>query len=159
MNNYKYFKCFDGPSESWFCWMFLLFLFKSKTRQRKSLGLPLTNYNINPHQCVSELSCILDVDPYRVSHSLLTPTLHSLQYLQSEIWSCYKCCLQRQNQTKNWNIWHPNHHHRMIWMLEWSLLAIFMVKPNFLLLFFWGIIWTTEAHFTYFDLSGSKNKT
>ena len=145
--------------------MFLLFLFKSKTRQRKSLGLPLTNYNINPHQCVSELFCIfrcgsiscqsLTADSHTTDY-----TVHSLQYLhQTGIWSCYKCCLQRQNQTKNWNIWHPNHHHRMIWMLEWSLLAILMVKPNFLLLFFWGIICTTEAHFTYFVLSGSKNKT
>ena len=101
MNNYKYFKCFDGPSESWFCWMFLLFLFKSKTRQRKSLGLPLTNYNINPHQHVSELFCIFRCGfSYLVIHSRKTPTLHS----NTCIWEAsglvvdytYTCCLQRE---------------------------------------------------------------
>ena len=81
MNNYKYFKCFDGPSESWFCWMFLLFLFKSKTRQRKSLGLPLTNYNINPHQCVSELFCIFRCGS--ISCQSLTADSHTTDYTHS----------------------------------------------------------------------------
>ena len=138
--------------------MFLLFLFKSKTRQRKSLGLPLTNYNINPHQHVSELFCIFRCGfSYLVIHSRKTPTLHS----NTCIWEASGLVIDYtlhihvayKEKPSNWLNPHTNHYHWMIWIFELNLLAISLVKPNFLLLFFWGIIWTTEAHFTYFVLS------
>ena len=144
--------------------MFLLFLFKSKTRQRKSLGLPLTNYNINPHQCVSELFCIFRCGS--ISCQSLTADSHTTDYTHSNtcirqgsglvINVVYKDKTKPKTETFDTPItiieWSEC-------LSEWSLLAILMVKPNFLLLFFWGIICTTEAHFTYFVLSGSKNKT
>ena len=130
-----------------------------KDKAEKSLGLPLTNYNINPHQHVSELFCILDVDlvdPYRVSQSVSQSVSHCwLPHYTPIPASDWDLVLLQMLSTKtkaNQKLKHltpqsPSSNDR-------SLLAILLVKPNFLLLFFWGIIWTTEAHFTYFVLSG-----
>ena len=97
------FRCFDGPTQSGFCWMFLLFLFKSKTRQRKvwdSHWLIIISTHI---RMSVNFSVFLDVDSYRVevSQSLTKPSHTSVQkpHLRGS-WSYYYT-----ESSKDLNVW------------------------------------------------------